>query len=588
MSLYPSLRQRTWQMPAEVDADVEAFRAMGCASLLAKVLSRRGITRADVADVLEPRLKTLLPHPGSFRDMDRAVERFVAAWTRGDRIGIFSDYDADGATSAAILGWFLRALGRPDFALHIPDRIHEGYGPNLPALLELQRDGCGLVLILDSGTTAFEPLAGAAEAGVPVIVIDHHAAEARLPDAEAVVNPNRLDETPGRGHLCAAAMTFLFCLGVTRALRDTGAFDGKEGRPSQVPDLVPLLGLVALGTVCDVVPLKGVNRAFLVSGLPILSQRAFPGIAELASIAGIDPKMPITVRDCGFILGPRINAGGRIGSATLGARLLLAQDAGEARGLAAELDALNARRRELEAACTTKALADIPPDSGRRVVIAVVPEAHEGIVGISAARLKDATDCPAIVLTRDPEGRLKGSARSCPGFSIGAALIAARQQGLLIKGGGHGMAGGLTLTPENLAALQAHLDAALKESRFHIDGIVMQVDYKATPAQLTPERIESLAPLAPYGQDNPEPLVLLHSVTLAEIRVLKEKHLKMIFRGADGEVDGLIWNAAGTPLGTALQASLGQAVEVLGRADVNAWQGRTRVQVMVEDLRRVA
>lgn len=574
-----SFRGRRWYVASAADADVRALRARGASAPVASILATRGVTAEGYDKFLEPKIRHM-DDPFEFNDMEKAVLRVTAAIRDSEKIGIWSDYDVDGATSAGVLGWFLRMCGHDDFMIRIPDRITEGYGPNTPGLLAMKEAGCGLICILDSGTLAFEPLAAAKAAGIDVVVIDHHAAEEAIPEAVAVVNPNRKDQKPGYGHLCAAGVTFVFTVAAARKLRDDGFFRGP------VPDLMRLLDLVALGTVCDVVPLVGLNRAFVRRGLPYLTQRQRPGIAALCAAAGIADNAAITAGDCGWVLGPRINAGGRIGESGSGAALLLEQDPDEARRLAEELNRLNVERQELEAACTRSAMADIGGrEDGDRTLALAVTDAHEGVVGISASRVKDAHDAPAIVLTRTHDGLLKGSARSVEGFDIGHAIIAARQAGLIIKGGGHGMAGGLTLSQDQLPDFISFMNAEIARTVYWREGVVSAADTEIRLRDLTVAMIDEFDGMAPFGTGNPEPRVILARVELAELRVLKDKHFKMVFRDRGCEIDGLIWNVAGTPLGRRMEAARGTLVDVLCKAEINVFRGNRRPQIMIQDMR---
>ena len=589
-----SLRNRVWSEPVIASHDVDALIASGANALTAPILAARNIAPAEVADFLSPKIRELLPNPSFFLDMDLAADRLVTAITSGQKIMIWSDYDVDGATSAATLGRFLRDCGRSDVEIYIPDRIAEGYGPNTEGLLALQAAGAELVCILDSGTTAFEPLGAARAAGLDVVVVDHHAAEEELPEAIAVVNPNRLDQAEGYGHVCAAGMTFMLTVAANLRLRRMGWFDGADGRPATAPDLMSYLDLVALGTVCDVVPLTGINRAFVMRGLGYLSARQSAGIRALAQVAGCTDE--IDARACGFALGPRINAGGRIGASGAGAALLLETDPEQAQTQADELNRLNMERQEMEKACTAQALAqfgsEFVPGETRRIALAVV-DAHEGIVGISAARLKEALDAPAFVLASTPEGHLKGSGRSVSGFDLGAAIIAARKAGILVKGGGHAMAGGITIEPDRLEEFRAFVDARIAESDYARTGIVSKVDASIGIERATTGLVDAAQSLAPFGMGNPMPRFVIREAYLADVRILKEKHLKCMFehpetREAGKRIEGLIWNAVDTVFGSALQDCKGQIVDVLCSLEINEWRGTRRVQIKIDDVRPAA
>ena len=610
-----SFRGRMWSFPQVAREDVDALISEGVDRRLGKILAGRGVLAADLSVYFNPTLRQMMPEPFSFLDMKIGAKRIAEAVRNGERIGIWSDYDADGATSAAVLGRFLRMCGHDMITVRIPDRIKEGYGPNTKGLLEMKESqGCNLVCILDAGIVAFRPLADAHDAGMEIVVIDHHMPAGatptetdpdwtgpddllrqekrviphQLPDmpipiAHAVINANRRDQAPGHGHLCAAGVTFIFCVAVARELRLSDYF--KDGA---TPDLMSLLDIVALGTVCDVVPLKTLNRAFVKTGLKVMSRRDTAGIRELAQAAGLDPNQPLTEKHCGWQLGPRINAGGRIGNSLLGAHLLLEDDGPMAQQRAVELDILNADRKEIEAACTETALAQLAGrevGADRTLALAIVEGAHEGVVGISAGRVRERYDAPAIVLTNDHDGNLKGSARSVPSFDIGHAIIEASQSGLILKGGGHGMAGGLTLTRAQVPAFTEFMNAQIAMSHYFETGVTTEADLSLDLKDLTVDLILSMEQMRPYGMGNPEPVIVLRNVELAEIRIMKEVHMKITFRDGPSSVDALIWNAVGSPFGDAIEAARGMRVDALGKPEINEYRGVQRTQMMLEDLR---
>lgn len=574
-----SLKGRTWNVTEPNMDDVRSLEATGLERLESFIMAGRGIEAAQAADFLDPRLKTFLPNPSIFKDMDTAAARLANAIMNNEKVAIWSDYDVDGATSGAILGRFLKETGMEDFVLYIPDRISEGYGPNADGMAQLKDQGVDLVCVLDAGTTAFEPLQAAADMDLDVVVIDHHMAEETLPAAVAVVNPNRQDQEEGYGHVCAAGMTFLFTVATNVVLR-------KAGRKGI--DLMPLVGLVALGTVCDVVPLTGLNRAFVARGLPILSKRDFPGVEALAEAAAIEGD--IDVGHCGFGLGPRINAGGRIGDSTLGARLLMTDSMSEATGIAATLDTLNRERQDMEKAATAEAIAQLEgklvAGESRELALAIV-EAHEGIIGISAARVKEAFDTPSFVLAPGEGGLLKGSGRSVPGFDLGEAVVAARQEGILVKGGGHAMAAGLSIEEDKVETFIAFVNARIAQSAYANTGVLVKLDAALDLDDLSVDVVESLEKLGPFGMGHPTPRVLLRNVRVQDVRVLKDKHLKIRLGSTTGKgrVDGPLWNCVGTPFGDAIQAMNGEAVDVACALEVNTWQGRSSVQLRIEDIR---
>lgn len=586
--LIKSFMGKTWDVLPYDSQSVRSLVSKGVNPVMAQIMAGRGITVDQADSFLDPKIKELMPQPLSFLGMRDATIRMSQSIIMGEKIGIWSDYDVDGATSAAIMGSFLRMCHHRDFTIRIPDRIVEGYGPNTQGLLEMKNQGHDLTCVLDAGTTAFEPLQAAHDAGLDVLVIDHHAAEPELPKAIAVVNPNRLDQPPGQGHLCAAGMTFIFTIAVTSSLQRANFFDGLEGRPARVPDLWSLLDLVALGTVCDVVPLIGLNRAFVHRGLPLLTDRRRPGIAALAAIAGIQPTAPITEKECGWVLGPRINAGGRIGSSDSGALLLLEEDQNAAATKAKLLDDLNTERKSLETATTKAALEifqDRVPGRDKEIAVAIVEEAHEGVVGISAARLREAVDAPAIVLSRAHDGMLKGSARSVPGFDIGHAIIEARQAGLLIKGGGHGAAGGLTIDPERVGAFIDFMNGKISQSDYAIKGTPAIADIEASLSDITVSTIEQMEGLRPFGTANEEPRVILRDVMIKEIKILKGTHLKLTLSSGSGQIDALMWGVAESDMKGKIENAMHANVDVYGKMSINEFRGNKSVQMIISDIR---
>src|SRR5436309_3587226 len=490
---------RLWRLR---DADAGLAAAIserdGLSEIVGRLLAERGVGIDEAPGFLAPRLRDGLPDPAHLRDMDRAVARLARAVHDGAPIVVFGDYDVDGATSAALLLRFFAAIGAPA-SLYVPDRMREGYGPNAPALLRLKADGAAVVVTVDCGATAHEPLAAAAEAGLDVIVVDHHVTEPRLPPALAQINPNRLDDDSPHGVLAAVGVAFLLVVALNRALREAGWY-----RDRAEPDLLQWLDLVALGTVCDVVPLSGINRVLVSQGLRVMRRAANPGMQALAAVAG--KTGPIDAYQLGFVLGPRVNAGGRIGAADLGARLLSTDDPALAAELAQRLDGYNRERREIEARTLQAAIALVestpqPP----ALVFAAAEGWHPGVIGIVAARLKERYERPACVVAL-ADGFGRGSGRSVPGLALGPAVIAARQAGLLINGGGHAMAAGFTVAEDNLEPLRAFLAERLGDGR----GGVRVKPELAIDGALSAEGavsglIDHLDALAPFGAANPEP-----------------------------------------------------------------------------------
>jgi single-stranded-DNA-specific exonuclease len=545
--------------------------------IVGRVLAARGVTVEGAESYLNPTLRDLLPDPLGFRDMGAAADRFLLALQRGERVAVFGDYDVDGATSAALLTRFAGAIGL-DLRTYVPDRIKEGYGPNLPALTALKAEGVDLVVTVDCGITAFEPLAGAAAAGLDVIVLDHHVAEPQLPTAAAVVNPNRLDEDGSHGYLAAVGVAFLFVVAVNRRLREAGWY---RDRPE--PDLRTWLDLVAVGTICDVVPLHGLNRAFVVQGLKVLARRRNTGLAALADAARLD-ETPGAFH-AGFILGPRINAGGRVGEAGLGARLLASDDAAEAAAIAARLEAYNIERRAIEQAVLEDAMVRVEAEGADGPCILVAGEGwHPGVVGIVASRLRERFNRPACVIALD-DGIGRGSGRSVRGVELGAAVIAARQAGLLINGGGHAMAAGFTVAGDRLAAFREFMSERIGDE-IAAKGIVpsLGIDGALAPRAASTDLLATLAQAGPFGAGNPEPRFVLAAVRVAHADVVGANHVRCTFAGDGGvRLKGIAFRALDGPLGPALLNARGGTLHIAGHLRADNWQGRDGVQLVVED-----
>lgn len=545
--------------------------------VLARSLAARDVDVEAASVFLEPRLRDLMPDPMRMKDMDKAVARFVAALQAGEKIAVFGDYDVDGATSSALLIRFVRALGQP-LRLYIPDRLAEGYGPNEAAMHKLAKEGVKLVLCVDCGVTAHAPLAAAKEAGMDVIVLDHHTAEPQLPPAVAVVNPNRLDETvtDELGALAAVGVTFLFVVAVNRALREAGFYAPEIPEP----DLLDWLDLVALGTVCDVVKLTGLNRAFVAQGLKVMDKRGNIGLSALAQAAGVSQACDTFA--AGFMLGPRVNAGGRVGQADTGARLLSTEDPAEAQKLAEHMDRLNAERRALEAEVLAEAELMLF-DEAAPLTFVSSENWHPGVIGIVASRLKDKFHRPAIVIALE-NGIGKGSGRSVGTVDLGAAVIAARQAGLLINGGGHKMAAGLTVAQEKLGELQAflaerigkHLEAEPFVPTVTLDGLV-------SATALDPDFVTKLSSLAPFGTGNPEPRFALADCKLIRADVVGERHVRVIAAQGGTRISGIAFRAMEGPLGPELLARVGHNLHLAGHLRRDTWNGRDSVQIHIDD-----
>ena len=574
-----SLSGRRWRQRAVDDRlGLALAQRLGVPEILGRVLAGRGVEPESAERFLNPTLRDQLPDPSGFMDMDAAVARLVRAIEGGELIALFGDYDVDGATSAALLRRFLRAVGAR-VVFYVPDRLKEGYGPNAPALLKLKAEGASVAVTVDCGITAHAPLAAAAEAGLDVVVIDHHLGEPSLPRAVAVVNPHRFDERSPHGMLAAVGVAFLLAVGLNRALRQRGWYAGKRE-----PDLTELLDLVALGTICDVVPLTGVNRALVLQGLKVMQRLGNTGIAALAAVAGVGER--IDTYHAGFILGPRVNAGGRVGRADAGTRLLSTEDAGEARALAEALDAWNAERRQIEAKVLEEAMAAVERESAALPIAFAASEGwHPGVIGIVAGRLKDRYNRPACVVALE-SGIGKGSGRSVAGFALGAAVIAARQAGLLLNGGGHAMAAGFTVAEQKLGALRDFL-AARVAAEAGVNGLVPElgVDGALMPAAATPEFVTLLERLAPFGAGNAEPRFALPALRVMRADLVGNAHVRVILGEATGgqRLKAIAFRSLDTELGRALLAGRGQAFHLAGHLRADTWNGRNEVQLLIDD-----
>jgi single-stranded-DNA-specific exonuclease len=547
--------------------------------IIGRLLAQRGIDLDQAPGFLSPRLRDQLPDPLHLRDMEAAAARLVAAVREGETVGIFGDYDVDGATSAALLARFFAAVGTQT-RVYVPDRLREGYGPNTAALVALRREGVRVVVTVDCGTTAYLPLAEAATAGLEVIVVDHHVAEPRLPEATAIVNPNRLDETSPHGALAAVGVAFLLVVAINRELRQAGWYSG--GRVE--PDLLGWLDLVALGTVCDVVPLAGVNRALVAQGIKVAQRKTNPGLVALAAVAGVDE--PLDAYHLGFVLGPRVNAGGRVGAADLGARLLASDDPALAAELAGQLDLYNRERRDLEARTLEAAIVMAEGTVQSPVLVFAAAENwHPGVIGIVASRLKERYERPVcIVALADGIGR--GSGRSIAGLPLGPAVIAARQAGLLINGGGHAMAAGFTVAAAKLDALRAFLVERLGDGLDHEQLVPeLRVDGALSVAAAHRELIDHIARLAPFGAANPEPRFAFSGVRVTHAEAVGNGHLRCILADPLDNVRlrAIAFRVAGTPLGRFLAETRGAAIHVAGHLRRDNWRGGEAVQLLIDD-----
>jgi single-stranded-DNA-specific exonuclease len=550
--------------------------------IVTQLLLARGVAREDLPRHRAPTLRGFLPDPSAFADMDRAAERIAEAVVGGETVTIFGDYDVDGATSAALLIRLLRMLGH-DARHYIPDRLLEGYGPSGEALVRLGEQGSTLIVTVDCGAMAHDALAMAQDAGIDVIVVDHHKCAADLPRTFALVNPNRLDESDAgaeHGHLAAVGVAFLVAVAVVRTLRSRGFFANRDE-----PDLLSLLDLVALGTVADVASIRGLNRAFVAQGLKVMGRRANVGMAALINASRLT-RAP-RCSDCGFALGPRINAGGRVGEASLGVRLLTTEDPDEAREIAERLSILNEERRAIEAAVQEAAEAQVDAQHNRALLVLAGRGWHPGVIGIVAGRIKDKTGKPTLVIAIDDENALgKGSGRSIAGVDLGAGIIAAREAGLLIAGGGHAMAAGLTVARDQVAPLQDWLEGRLAGAiaRAGAERAVL-LDLSLAARGLSPDLAETLEGAGPFGMGWPGPVVAVGPVHLVKADVVGNRHLRLIAAGSDGaSFKAIGFRMSESELAQQLlNRASGRKLWLAGRVQLDDWGPRPQAELHLTD-----
>ena len=578
-----SLSGQKWIARLDMAGENKAIsiaQTTGLPDVIARVLAGRDVAMGDAVAFLDPTIKSLMPDPSKLTDCDKAAERIAAAIARGERVAIFGDYDVDGATSSALMQRFIRHFGL-DSEIYIPDRIFEGYGPNPAAISELIDRGAKLIITVDCGSTSHDSLAEAAGRGIDVVVIDHHQVASELPVAHALVNPNREDDLSGLGHLCACGVVFMVLAGTLRLLRSKG--DKRAG----TFDLLSCLDLVALATVCDVVPLKGLNRAFVVKGLLAARTLGNVGLAALAQRVGVNG--PMTPYHLGYLIGPRINAGGRIGDAALGSRLLALEDPAEAEVIAERLEELNRERQAIEAAMLAEADAEAAVEmasgAGPAIIVTERQGWHPGVVGLLASRLKERYRRPAFAIAFDGNGKGTGSGRSVPGLDIGRLVRKAVETGLLVKGGGHAMAAGITVDRKRLGDLRAYFEENAADT---VAGLVaahrLKIDGAISASGATLDLVDMIESAGPYGAGHPQPVFVVPSHTLSDARVVGQNHIKLTLSGADGgRLNGIAFRAADTEMGAALLAGRGMAFHVAGTISADHWQGVRRVQIRVID-----
>lgn len=555
--------------------------------IVARVLAGRGVGLDDAEGFLNPTLRGLMPQPSALRDMEKGAERLADAVMRGETIGVIGDYDVDGVSSCAILLRFLRAVGS-DALVHIPDRLAEGYGPSQQAVADLHGRGATLLVTLDCGVMAHDPLAHAAELGLTTIIVDHHQAGVTLPEAHAVINPNRQDDTSGLGYLCAGGVTMIFIATVNRMLRTRGFYG--PSRPE--PNMLQWLELVALATVCDVVPLVGLNRAYVGQGLKIMARRENVGLAALADVARL--KRRPDVYALGFVLGPRLNAAGRVGSALAALKLLTTPDRGEAMQIAMQLEQLNRERQAIEIAVADQAMAQAEAALGAnlqpKVLVVAGRNWHPGVVGLAASRLKERFQLPAFVLAEDKEGRLvAGSGRSIGGVDLGSAVRAALEAGLIVKGGGHGMAAGLTAERARLGDLRGFLEDRLAAQVEAAAQKSLAVDAAVMAGGVNLDLIELLEQAGPYGSGNPPPMFVFPAHRITYAAAAGADHVRCSVVASDGKrLKAIAFRAMGTALGELLLSERSFPLHVAGRLTIDDWSGSAVPSLHIEDAAAVS
>ncbi len=573
-----SILGQPWRWRGGAERAAGMAQASGLEDIVAQLYLARGALAHDIDRLRTPTIRDWLPDPSRFQDMDVAARRIADAVTAGEPIVVFGDYDVDGATSAALLVRFLRGCGGTVSA-YIPDRLMEGYGPSGAALEKLAAAGARLAITVDCGTQAFEALERACAAGLEVIVVDHHKAGTALPACVAVVNPNRLDcESEAFGHLAAVGMAFLTAAAVGRELRARGAFAERAE-----PRILDLLDLVALGTVADVVALTGLNRAFVTQGLKVMGQRRNIGLAALADVSGLD-RAP-NAGDLGFLLGPRINAGGRVGKSDLGVRLLTTEDPDEATALAAELNLLNSERRAIESLVTDAAIGQSAGSANEAVAVIAGHGWHPGVIGIVASRIKEKLNRPAIVIGIDADGVGRGSGRSMSGVDLGSAVLAAKDAGLLVAGGGHAMAAGLTVEAGKIAALTAFLNHRLAGDVGRAQtASALLLDAAVAPGGLCVELAEALDGAGPYGSGWPQPRVAAGPCQIVKADIVGRDHVRIVLSGPDGaRIKAVAFRHAESELGQALMNTHGRKIYIAGRLKRDDWGSKPSAEIHLDD-----
>ena len=547
--------------------------------IVAKLLSIRKIKKEDIKLFLNPTIKNILPNPYILKDMDTAIERTIKAIANKEKIGIFGDYDVDGATSTAILGKYFTLINLP-YEIYIPDRKNEGFGPNEKAFLEFSNLGVSLIFTVDCGTLSFAPIDFAKKKNIDVIILDHHQSETKLPSAHSIVNPNRFDDRSELNYLCAAGVCFMFLVALNKRLRDQSWFSNNTIKE---PDLMNILDLVSLGTVCDVVPLIGLNRALVYQGLKILKKKNNLGLKTLIDVCNIEKT--ITAHELGYVLGPRINAGGRVGKSTHGANLLLNQSPKKAFKLAADLNEYNEERKILENELLNKILNTDYKNNNDPVIILHGENWHEGVIGIIASRVKEKFNKPTIIISFN-DGIGKGSGRSIPGFDLGSTIIGAVQSGILYKGGGHKMAAGFTIKMDKLNDFKEFVFRKFKSININLEEKKnYYFDVEIAPSAVNIEFFDKVNLLAPFGSGNPEPRFVIKDVKIVNSKIVADKHIKSVLVDSDTTIlKAISFNSVETPLGSYLLKKNIKEFNIAGKLSLNEWRGQRNVEFIIDDI----
>ena len=577
---FNSYTDSKWQVKTFDERQAELIsQKFEISNLIAKLFSIRNISIDDIASYLNPTLKDNMPDPNILMDMEKACERILVALKNNEKIAIFGDYDVDGSTSTSCLIKYFNLLG-VEVVYHIPDRFTEGYGPNKEAFQKFIDQNINIIFTLDCGTLAYNEIKFAKDNNIDVIVIDHHQPEINLPEAYAMINPNRLDDTTNLGYLAAVGVTFMFIVGLNRKLRESKWFDNilKE------PNIISLLDMVSLGTICDVVPLVGINRLLVQKGLEVFSKKPNIGLTALIDKANINNK--ISTYDLGFKLGPRINAGGRLGKSKHGTELLTCEDEAKAADIATELDNFNKERQTIEAHILKTAIDSLTSEQiDKKIIFAYGQDWHEGVIGIIASRIKQKFKKPCIVFSAK-NGIAKGSGRSIKGIDLGNLIIAATQKGIVTQGGGHAMAAGLTLDEDKILLLQDFIEDRLDSNSIALDiDDTNHADSIINITAVNSELYDDINKLGPFGSNNEEPNFIIKSTKITFIKEFGDNHIRCgLSSDIDKNVEGITFRSKNTPLGDAIMNNKGKLVSLYGKIKVNEWGGRRIPQFHIEDI----